>query len=149
MITKTAIVVASSVSAVFLISAGLLFFSGSWSCRDGVWMMVGYSLLPKPHTACVAEKPTPPKICEPPWSCGRLARGEAGMRQDAWYLKYDDVTGPAQLEMIFASDAQCRIDDAIVDCKRMNPPSGTSSYFLGKKDGEIFRVSSLDFFKKK
>lgn len=67
------------------------------------------------------------------------------MKKDVWYLKYEDVTGPAQLEIMFKDDAVCRVDGEVADCARMNPPSGSSSSFNGTKDGEVFKVSSLDF----
>jgi hypothetical protein len=67
------------------------------------------------------------------------------MKTDVWYLKYQDFTGPAMLEIIFADGAQCHVDGVIADCSTLNPPSGSASSFNGTKSGETFRVSGLDF----
>lgn len=148
MTPKATNIALSSFTALLLGVGALMYFRGTWQCQDGAWMKLGHPLTGQPKTAC-APKPVPPKVCSPPWSCGTLSRYEAGMKPDVWYLKYEDVTGPAKLEIAFIDGAKCRVDGITADCARMNPPSGSDSTFSGSKDGDVFRVSSLDFVTKK
>jgi hypothetical protein len=150
MASKNLIFAGSALAAVMLAAVGLTYFRGSWACNDGAWMKLGHPLSRQPKTFCARKPvpPVPPKVCSPPWSCGMLSRYEAGMKPNVWYLKYQDVTGPAKLEIVFIKGAKCRQDGMTVDCAVLNPPAGSASTFTGTKDGDVFRVSSLDFFTK-
>ncbi|MBU1034251.1 hypothetical protein KKD42_00440, partial [Patescibacteria group bacterium] len=92
-----------AIAVVLLVLAGLMYFRGSWSCHDGAWIATGHPLSRHPQTACNKPEPPPPPppptICSPPWSCGHWSQGEAGMKEGVYYLKYEDVTGPAKLEI--------------------------------------------------
>jgi len=141
------VLLAIAIVVLFAIVA-LVYFRGSWSCRDGTWVAIGHPLSRHPQTECVKPEPPPsppPKICSPPWSCGHWSQGEAGMKEGVYYLKYEDVTGPAKLEIVFEDNAICRIDEEIVDCAHMIPTANSSSTFNGTKDGDLFRVSNIDF----
>jgi hypothetical protein len=141
--------VSASVLVVLLVVAGALFFRGSWRCQSGKWTKLGHPLSRQPKTACLVPKPAVSNICTPPWSCGRLAQGEPGMKPNTWYLKYADVTGMARLEIVFDKGAQCHVNGAPADCAHLWPPSGAGVNFNGIKDGDLFRVSSLDITTKK
>lgn len=147
MTIKSKSVVIAAAAVVLVAIVGLFYFRGSWSCVDGTWVATGHPLSRHPQTVCVKPEPPqpPPTICSPAWSCGRLSRGETGMKTDVWYLKYDDLTGPEQLEIVFKDDAICRVDGIVADCARMNPPNRSDSSFNGIKEGDVFIVSSLEF----
>ncbi len=120
---------------------------GTWECRDGTWNKIGYPLRGQPKTVCPASPVTAAKtqLCSPPWSCGKLAWGEAGMKRDTWYLKFEDVSGPAKLEIVFEPNAVCRVDMATADCAQVFPPNDTASTFSGYREGDVFRISELNF----
>ena len=122
------------VLAVLLVAAGLMLFRHA---------------PPKPKAATRIPTAARSNICNPPWSCGRLAQGEPGMKPNTWYLKYADVTGAARLEIAFVSGAQCHVNGAPANCAHLWPPSGSAVNFNGAKDGDFFRVSSLDIATKK
>jgi hypothetical protein len=67
------------------------------------------------------------------------------MKRDVWYFKYDDPTCIGPLEIAFTPDAKCQVNGVSANCDAMNPPSGSGANFVGAKDGDLFRVSSLTF----
>jgi hypothetical protein len=110
--------------------------------------MLYHPVQPKPKVATPIAMP-PSKVCSPAESRGSLARGEAGMKTDVWYFKYEDPTCIGPLEISFAPGAQCQVDGVVAKCNAMNPSSGAGASFVGAKDGDLFRVSSLSFTTKK
>jgi len=133
--TKT-ILIAASAALLVLVAGGLLYLRATRP-------------LAKPATPAEVAKPVPPKVCDPAWSCGHLARGEAGMKPGVWYLKYQDVTGPVQLEVVFAAGAVCQVNGVVADCAAMNPPSGSAASFSGSIEGNVFVATKLAFTTKR
>ena len=120
----------------------------TWLCVDGAWQAHGRPAAPPPTSGCGAELPASPTAEVPFFKDAHLARGEAGMNPDTWYLKYSTEAGEGMMEVSFAEGAECRVDGAAADCAAMNPPSGSDAKFQGAPTGGVFLVTSIDFTKK-
>lgn len=132
---------------------------GEWRCENGAWRKEGRPQGLPPETGCpptTADTPAATdcatlitkdaKADAPYWKAtGHLGRGGACMKVDTWYLRYEMPAGPRQLEVAFAADADCRVDDVTADCAKMNPPSGSQTVLDGTPDGAVFRVTKLQF----
>lgn len=137
---------------------------GSWQCENGSWRKIGQPKGLPPETGCVAPvvhaAPAALPSCdtlitkdakadEDLWRSGRLGRHERCMKDDTWYLKYSLPDGsPRLLELVFAADADCAVDDVKADCTQMNPPSGSKTVMNGVSDGATLSVSRLKFITK-
>lgn len=131
---------------------------GEWRCENGAWRKEGSPKGLPPETGCPPTMAAPATTdCEtlttkdakadaPYWKqTGHLGRGGACMKADTWYLRYTAPAGQRQLEVAFAPDADCRVDDVTADCTMMNPPSGSKTTLDGVPDGAVFRVTKLQF----
>jgi hypothetical protein len=84
------------------------------------------------------------KLCTPPWSCGQLVFSTGEKKEGMWYLQYDDVNGTTYLKIAFDPKAVCRLNGSPITCLDFTVPSGSSTNFSGQRDGDLFRISSLD-----
>jgi hypothetical protein len=156
------IILAVVLAAAFLTLAVLdrrLTPQGEWRCENGAWRRVGSPKGMPPEKGCQAAKEEKPAVIDcaalitkdtkadaPYWKqTGHLGRGGSCMKADTWYLRYTTPNGERQMEISFAKEADCRVDEVVADCARMNPPSGSKTVLDGVPDGALFRVTKLQF----